>query len=63
MITKENQKYIDYENNSKVYKNYKDYKIDVVKMLIYNNSDKNKFDQIKKLDELFEKIEIDELFD
>ena len=63
MITKENKKYIDYENNSKVYKNYKDYKIDVVKMLIYNNSDKNKFDQIKKLDELFEKIENDELFD
>jgi hypothetical protein len=63
MISKENKKYIDYENNSKVYKNYKDYKIDVVKMLIYNNSDKNKFDQIKKLDELFEKIENDELFD
>jgi len=63
MITKENQKYIDYENNSKVYKNYKDYKIDVVKMLIYNNSDKNKFDQIKKLDELFEKIENDEFYD
>ena len=47
-LNKSNKKYTD--DNDKVYKTYKDYLIEVVKLLIYNLSDKNKLDTIKKID-------------
>jgi outer membrane protein OmpA-like peptidoglycan-associated protein len=43
------------DENNKVYKNYKDYKMEIIKLLIYNLCDKDKFDEIKKLDNIHEK--------
>ena len=45
------------DENNKVYKNYKDYKMEIIKLLIYNLCDKEKFEEIKKLDNLYEKEE------
>ena len=47
-ISKTNKKYTDV--NDKVHKNYKDYMIDVLKLLVYNLSDKNKLEALKKID-------------
>ena len=55
-INKSTEKYTD--ENNKVYKNYKDFKMELIKILIYNLSDKDKLEQIKKLDNIYEKIEI-----
>jgi outer membrane protein OmpA-like peptidoglycan-associated protein len=45
------------DENNKIYKNYKDYKMEIIKLLIYNLCDKEKFEEIKKLDILYEKEE------
>jgi len=47
------------DENNKVYKNYKDYKIEIIKLLIYNLCDKDKFEEIKKLDNIHEKEQND----
>jgi hypothetical protein len=52
-LNKKNKKYID--ENDKVYKNYKEYMADVIKLLIYNLSNKNKLDAIKKIDKFIHK--------
>lgn len=54
-INKDMLKFTD--ENNKVYKNYKDYKIEIIKLLIYNLCDKEKFEDIKKLDNVYEKDE------
>ena len=46
-INKNTKKYID--QNDKIFKNYKDYMSEVIKVLIYNLSDKHKLESIKKL--------------
>ncbi len=57
-LNKKNKKYID--ENDKVYKNYKEYMADVIKLLIYNLSNKNQLDAIKKIDKfVHKKIEIE----
>ncbi len=52
-ICNTDKKYYDEETNT-MYKNYQDYKIDLLKIFIYNCSDKNKLEEIKKLEYLFE---------
>ena len=52
-LNKNPNKYID--ENDKTYKNYKDYMIEIVKILIYNSCDKNKLDAIKKIDNFVRK--------
>jgi hypothetical protein len=47
-LEKTNKKYTDV--NDKVYKSYKDYMIDMLKLLVYNLSDKNKLEALKKID-------------
>lgn len=47
-LAKTNKKYTDV--NDKVYKSYKDYMIDMLKLLVYNLSDKNKLEALKKID-------------
>ena len=46
-LNKEHVKYCDI--NDKVYKNYKEYIVEMVKILIYNLSDKNKIESLKKI--------------
>ena len=48
-VFKSEKKYVDDNNN--VYKNYKEYKFDKIKKLIYNKCDKEKYKEIKKLKE------------
>jgi hypothetical protein len=48
-------KYTDPENN-RVYDNYKAYKLDAIKLEIYNNSDKKKLEVLKNI-KLIEKID------
>jgi len=43
-----NKKYTD--QNDKVYKNYKEYLVEVIKLFIYNLSDKQKLEALKKID-------------
>ncbi len=45
-------------DNDRIYSNYKAYKMDSIKLLIYNNSDKNKLDTLKNI-KLIEKIDVD----
>lgn len=52
-LNKNHNKYVD--ENDKIYKNYKDYMIEIVKILIYNSCDKNKLDAIKKIDNFVRK--------
>ena len=45
-----NREHIKYSDiNDKVYKNYKEYIVEMVKILIYNLSDKNKVESLKKI--------------
>lgn len=46
-INKNNKKYTD--ENDKIFKNYKEYMVHIIKLLIYNLCDKNKLESIKKL--------------
>ena len=46
-LNKNNKKYTD--ENDKIFKNYKEYMIEIVKLLIYNLCDKNKLELIKKI--------------
>jgi hypothetical protein len=55
-IFKSTKKYVD--ENNQVFKNYNDYKTDKIKKLIYNSSNKKKFEEIKSMDKLFEKPDI-----
>jgi len=56
----ENVKFTD-ENNNRVYSIYKAYKIDNIKLLIYDNSDNKKLDLLNSI-ELHEKIlDIDDI--
>jgi len=57
-INKDNIKYFDYDKN-KDYKNMKEYKSDVLKYLIYNNSNKIEFEKLRKFENLIEKIDDD----
>jgi hypothetical protein len=50
-------KYTDPENN-RTYSNYKAYKMDAIKLAIYNGSDKKKLEALKNI-KLFEKIDSD----
>ncbi len=50
-------KYID-PDNDRVYSNYKAYKMDAIKLAIYNNSDKKKLEVLKNI-KLIEKLDID----
>lgn len=54
-IFKNNKKFID--DNNQVFKNYNDYKTDKIKTLIYNSCDKKKFEMIKKLEIICEKLD------
>jgi hypothetical protein len=56
-IFKSTKKYID--DNNQVFKNYNDYKTDKIKKLIYNSCDKKKYEEIKGMDKLIEKPDID----
>ena len=56
-IFKSTKKYVD--DNNHVFKNYNDYKTDKIKKLIYNSSNKKKFEEIKSLDKICEKPDID----
>ena len=56
-IFKSTKKYVD--ENNQVFKNYNDYKTDKIKKLIYNSSNKKKFEEIKSMDKLFEKLDND----
>ena len=53
-LNDENTKFTDYENH-RVYTSYKAYKINSIKLLIYNESDKKKLDLLNNM-ELKEKI-------
>ena len=53
-INQENVKFTD-ENNNITYLSYKAYKMDAIKLLIYNNSDKKKLKMLNKI-ELHEKV-------
>ena len=53
-INQENVKFTD-ENNNRTYPSYKAYKMDAIKLLIYNNSDKKKLEMLNKI-ELHEKV-------
>ena len=46
-INKNIKKYTD--ENDKVFKNYKDYMVEIIKLLIYNLSDKHKMESNKKI--------------
>ncbi len=50
-------KYVDPEN-ARVYSNYKAYKMDAIKLAIYNESDKKKLELLKNI-KLIEKMDID----
>ena len=54
-LYKNKSKFID--ENEKVHKNFREFVIESLKLLIYNNSDKNKLENIKKLPILYEKAE------
>jgi len=45
-------------DNDRVYSNYKAYKMDAIKLAIYNNSDKKKLEALKNI-KLIEKIDVD----
>jgi uncharacterized membrane protein YgaE (UPF0421/DUF939 family) len=59
-LNDDSTKYND-PNNDKKYLNYKAYKIDIVKFMIYNHTDKKKLDTLKTM-ELTQKLlkDIDE---
>ena len=46
-LNKNNKKYID--ENDKIFKNYKEYMTEIIKLLIYNLCDKLKLESIKKI--------------
>ena len=46
-LNKNNKKYID--ENDKIFKNYKEYMTEIIKLLIYNLCDKHKLESIKKI--------------
>ena len=48
------EEFVD-QNNKKTYENYKAYKMNALKMIIYNNSNKDKLNKLKNSD-LVEKI-------
>jgi hypothetical protein len=56
-INKNTKKYTD--ENDRVYKNYKEYMVEVVKLLIYNFCDKDMLEKIKKI-KIFVRKELDE---
>jgi hypothetical protein len=56
-INKNTKKYTD--ENDRVYKNFKEYMVEVVKILIYNFCDKDMLEKIKKI-KIFVRKELDE---
>jgi hypothetical protein len=52
-LNKDNKKYTD--ENDKIHKNYKEYMVEIIKLLIYNSCDKNKLNTIKKIDDFIHK--------
>lgn len=59
-INNEETKFKDVNDNNKKYPNYKAYKVESIKLLLYNESDSNKLKELQGI-ELFEKIEDSEV--
>jgi len=60
-LNDDNTKFTDY-NNNRIYNNYKAYKINAIKLLIYNESDKKKLEALNGMNlyqKTYEEIDID----